>query len=83
MTNPSNPFSEDELTAFERLEKEKVIYTKHFKREAHYQAQTIKCCQKCIYGECNEDYEECRFGDIYVDIDWYGICDHFIPKYSK
>lgn len=75
-----NPFSEEEVAAWERAERETVRYTKRFKREAHYRAQKIDCCQNCLYGECNEDYEECRFGDIKVDIDWYGICDHFAPK---
>lgn len=79
----TNPFSEEELATFERLEREKVRHTKRFMREAHYKTQKIDCCQNCLYGECNEDYAECSFGDIKVDIDWCGICDIFVPKYAK
>lgn len=73
----TNPFSEDELDPFEREEKEK----ENFKREAHYRTQKIDCCLKCLYSEFNEDYAKCYFGEIDVDdIDWDGICDHFVPK---
>lgn len=66
----SNPFSEEELTDSEK-----------FKREAHYRTQKIDCCLLCLYGEFNEDYAKCYFGENDVDdIDWDGICDHFVPK---
>lgn len=78
MTNPS---SEDELTAWERSERETERRIKRFKRESHYRAQKIDCCLKCLYSEFNEDYAKCYFGEIDVDdIDWDGICDHFVPK---
>lgn len=35
----TNPFSEEEIAAWERLERKTVRYTKRFKREAHYRAQ--------------------------------------------
>lgn len=77
-----NPFSEEEVAAWERAERETKRRTKRFKQEAHYRAQKIDCCLNCLHGEFNEDYAECRFADI-DDVDWYGICDHFVPKQNR
>ena len=78
-----NPFDEKEVAEWEKQEKEKRRYEKRFMREAHYHRQALFCCQSCAYGECNEDYSVCRFGNITIDIDWDGRCDHFVCKTNK